>query len=144
MKIIFKTFLLYFLLQNFVIAACDFKADFGEKKNEVLNNNDSRVKVDSKTEVETSKSDILDTSDITIKADKITPDKKEDNVDRLKSKKDNEADNSALDIDFIKDKWLNIVSMVTNIRTSIGIVLEQSMPIKNERNAIQDGVYNKP
>ena len=33
MKIIFKTFLLYFLLQNFVIAACDFKADFGEKKN---------------------------------------------------------------------------------------------------------------
>ncbi len=32
MKIIFKTFLLYFLLQNFVIAACDFKADFGEKK----------------------------------------------------------------------------------------------------------------
>ena len=32
MKIIFKTLLLYFLLQNFVNAACDFKADFGEKK----------------------------------------------------------------------------------------------------------------
>ena len=118
--------------------------DFGEKKNEVLNNNDSRVKVDSKTEVETSKSDILDTSGTNIKADKITPDKKEDNVDRLKSKKDNEADNSALDIDFIKDKWLNIVSMVTNIRTSIGIVLEHSMPIKTERNALQVGVYNQP
>ena len=118
--------------------------DFGEKKNEVLNNNDSTVKVDSKSEVETSKSDILDTSDINIKADKITPDKKEDNVDRLKSKKDNEADNSALDIDFIKDKWLSIVSMVTNIRTSIGIVLEHSMPIKTERNALQVGVYNQP
>ena len=118
--------------------------NFGEKKNEVLNDNDSTVKVDSKTKVETSKSDILDTSDIKIKADKITPDKKEDNVDRLKSKKDNEADNSALDIDFIKDKWLNIVSMVTNIRTSIGIVLEHSMPIKTERNALQVGVYNQP
>ncbi|RZP28973.1 DNA polymerase III subunit gamma/tau, partial [bacterium] len=76
--------------------------NFGEKKNEVLNDNDSTVKVDSKTEVETSKSDTLDTSDIinkidkNIKADKITPDKKEDNVDRLKSKKDNESDNSAL------------------------------------------------
>ena len=124
--------------------------DFDEKKNEVLNNNDSTVKIDNKTEVGTSKSDTLDTSDIinkidkNIKADKITPDKKEDNVDRLKSKKDNEADNSALDIDFIKDKWLNIVSMVTNIRTSIGIVLEHSMPIKTERNALQVGVYNQP
>ncbi|MFL3027521.1 MAG: DNA polymerase III subunit gamma/tau [Candidatus Neomarinimicrobiota bacterium] len=124
--------------------------NFGEKKNEVLNDNDSTVKVDSKTEVETSKSDTLDTSDIVnkidknIKADKTTPDEKEDNVDRLKSKKDNEADNSAPDIDFIKDKWLNIVSMVTNIRTSIGIVLEHSMPIKTERNALQVGVYNQP
>ena len=124
--------------------------NFGEKKNEVLNDNDSTVKVDSKTEVETSKSDTLDTSDIVnkidknIKADKTTPDEKEDNFDRLKSKKDNEADNSAPDIDFIKDKWLNIVSMVTNIRTSIGIVLEHSMPIKTERNALQVGVYNQP
>ena len=124
--------------------------NFGEKKNEVLNDNDSTVKVDSKTEVETSKSYTLDTSDIVnkidknIKADKTTPDEKEDNFDRLKSKKDNEADNSAPDIDFIKDKWLNIVSMVTNIRTSIGIVLEHSMPIKTERNALQVGVYNQP
>ena len=123
--------------------------DFGEKKNEVINDNDTVGKVDKKLEVNTSKSDELDNSDEINKIDKNSAvdmnisDGLEDNADRLKSK-DNEGDVSVLDIDFIKNEWLDIVTMVTNIRTSIGIVMEHSMPIKIEKNILEVGVYNQP
>ena len=123
--------------------------DFGEKKNKVNNNNDTPREVDKKIKVDTSKSDVLDNSDEINKIDKNREvdtnisDDLEDNADRLKSK-NNEEDVSILDIDFIKSEWLNIVTMVTNIRTSIGIVMEHSMPIKIEKNILKVGVYNQP
>ena len=123
--------------------------DFGGKKNKVNNNNDTPREVDKKIKVDTSKSDVLDNSDEINKIDKNREvdtnisDDLEDNVDSLKSK-NNEEDVSILDIDFIKSEWLNIVTMVTNIRTSIGIVMEHSMPIKIEKNILKVGVYNQP
>ncbi len=123
--------------------------DFGEKKNKVNNNNDTPREVDKKIKVDTSKSDVLDNSDEINKIDKNREvdtnisDDLEDNADSLKSK-NNEEDVSILDIDFIKSEWLNIVTMVTNIRTSIGIVMEHSMPIKIEKNILKVGVYNQP
>ena len=123
--------------------------EFGEKKNEVNNNNDTPGKVDKKIKLDTSKTDVLNNSDEIDKIDKNREadtnisDDLEDNADRLKSK-DNEEDVSNLDIDFIKSEWLNIVTMVTNIRTSIGIVMEHSMPIKIEKNILKVGVYNQP
>ena len=123
--------------------------DFGEKKNKVNNNNDTPREVDKKIKVDTSKSDVLDNSDEINKIDKNREvdtnisDELEDNADSLKSK-NNEEDVSILDIDFIKSEWLNIVTMVTNIRTSIGIVMEHSMPIKIEKNILKVGVYNQP
>ncbi len=123
--------------------------DFGEKKNEVNDSNDTAGKVDKKFKVDTSKSDALDNSDVKNKIDKNSEvdtnisDSLEDNADRLKSK-DNEEDVSVLDIDFIKKEWHEIVTMVTNIRTSIGIVMEHSMPIKIQKNILEVGVYNQP
>ena len=123
--------------------------DFGEKKNKLNNNNDTPREVDKKIKVDTSKSDVLDNSDEINKIDKNREvdtnisDDLEDNADSLKSK-NNEEDVSILDIDFIKSEWLNIVTMVTNIRTSIGIVMEHSMPIKIEKNILKVGVYNQP
>lgn len=123
--------------------------DFGEKKNKVNNNNDRPREVDKKIKVDTSKSDVLDNSDEINKIDKNREvdtnisDELEDNADSLKSK-NNEEDVTILDIDFIKSEWLNIVTMVTNIRTSIGIVMEHSMPIKIEKNILKVGVYNQP
>ena len=123
--------------------------DFGEKKNKVNNNNDTPREVDKKIKVDTSKSDVLDNSDEINKIDKNREvdtnisDELEDNADSLKSK-NNEEDVTILDIDFIKSEWLNIVTMVTNIRTSIGIVMEHSMPIKIEKNILKVGVYNQP
>jgi len=123
--------------------------DFGEKKNEVNDSNDTAGKMDKKFKVDTSKSDALDNSDVKNKIDKNSEvdtnisDSLEDNADRLKSK-DNEEDVSVLDIDFIKKEWHEIVTMVTNIRTSIGIVMEHSMPIKIQKNILEVGVYNQP
>ena len=123
--------------------------DFGEKKNKVNNNNDTPREVDKKIKVDTSKSDVLDNSDEINKIDKNREvdtnisDELENNADSLKSK-NNEEDVTILDIDFIKSEWLNIVTMVTNIRTSIGIVMEHSMPIKIEKNILKVGVYNQP
>jgi DNA polymerase-3 subunit gamma/tau len=123
--------------------------DFGEKKNEVNDSNDRAGKVDKRFKVDTSKSDALDNSDVKNKIDKNSEvdtnisDSLEDNADRLKSK-DNEEDVSVLDIDFIKKEWHEIVTMVTNIRTSIGIVMEHSMPIKIQKNILEVGVYNQP
>ncbi len=123
--------------------------DFGEKKNKVNNNNDTPREVDKKIKVDTSKSDVLDNSDEINKIDKNREvdtnisDELENNADSLKSK-NNEEDVTNLDIDFIKSEWLNIVTMVTNIRTSIGIVMEHSMPIKIEKNILKVGVYNQP
>ena len=123
--------------------------EFGEKKNKVNNNNDTPREVDKKIKVDTSKSDVLDNSDEINKIDKNREvdtnisDELENNADSLKSK-NNEEDVTILDIDFIKSEWLNIVTMVTNIRTSIGIVMEHSMPIKIEKNILKVGVYNQP
>jgi len=123
--------------------------EFGKKKNEVNNNNDTPGKVDKKIKLDMSKTDVLNNSDEIDKIDKNREedtnisDDLDDNADRLKSK-DNEEDVSILDIDFIKSEWLNIVTMVTNIRTSIGIVMEHSMPIKIEKNILKVGVYNQP
>ena len=49
-----------------------------------------------------------------------------------------------IDIDYVKNKWSDIVTTVTNFRTSIGIVMEHSMPIEVEKSVLKVGVYNQP
>ena len=48
-----------------------------------------------------------------------------------------------IDLDYIKNKWEDIVSNVTNIRTSIGMVMEHSLPIGMERRMLKVGIYNQ-
>jgi len=124
--------------------------DISEKKNKVTNNNDTKIKVEKNPEVDAKESDLLDANDTMNKTDKNNDidvninDVKENNVDRLKSKNNIEEDISSPDIDFIKTEWIKIVTMVTNIRTSIGIVMEHSAPIKIEKNILHVEVYNQP
>ena len=44
----------------------------------------------------------------------------------------------------IKDKWSDIVTSVTNVRTSIGIVMEHSKPIDLEKRLLKVGIHNQP
>ena len=49
-----------------------------------------------------------------------------------------------LDIQDIKDKWSDIVTSVTNVRTSIGIVMEHSKPIDLKKRLLKVGIHNQP
>ena len=66
-----------------------------------------------------------------------------DNSNSIVESMDNK-DDVVLDIQDIKDKWSDIVTNVTNVRTSIGIVMEHSKPIDLEKRLLKVGIHNQP
>ena len=118
-----QTVLIEDLLNQSVIS------DTSQKKNEVINSKiDNDIDQDEKVEKKES-----------VKL-------KEDHEVNLNSNKENEViENSiAVDIDDIKNNWSEIISMVTNVRTSIGIVMENSKPIEIKKNILSVGIHNQP
>ena len=118
-----QTVLIEDLLNQSVIS------DTSQKKNEVINSiidND----IDQDEEVEKKESVKL----------------KENHEVNLNSNKENEVieDSIAVDVDDIKNNWSEIISMVTNVRTSIGIVMENSKPIEIKKNILSVGIHNQP
>ena len=104
-------------------------SDTSQKKNEVINSKiDNDIDQDKKVEKKES-----------VKL-------KEDHEVNLNSNKENEVieDSIAVDIDDIKNNWSEIISMVTNVRTSIGIVMEHSKPIDIKKNILSVGIHNQP
>ena len=104
--------------------------DDGQKKNELTD--------DDKVEKEVNKS---------IEVDKKESDELNENLeDSVNTNKENEdlEDNLKIDIDYVKNKWSEIVTAVTDFRTSIGIVMEHSMPIEVEKSILKVGVHNQP
>ena len=102
----------------------------GQKKNELTD--------DDKVEKEVNKS---------IEVDKKESDELNENLeDSVNTNKENEdlEDNLKIDIDYVKNKWSEIVTAVTDFRTSIGIVMEHSMPIEVEKSILKVGVHNQP
>ena len=67
----------------------------------------------------------------------------EDSVNTNKENEDLE-DNLKIDIDYVKNKWSDIVTTVTNFRTSVGIVMEHSIPIEVEKGVLKVGIHNQP
>ena len=104
-------------------------SDTSQKKNEVINSKIDND-IDQDEEVEKKESVKL----------------KEDHEVNLNSNKENEVieDSIAVDIDDIKNNWSEIISMVTNVRTSIGIVMENSKPIEIKKNILSVGIHNQP
>ena len=118
-----QTVLIEDLLNQSVIS------DTSQKKNEVINSKiDNDIDQDEKVEKKES-----------VKL-------KEDHEVNLNSNKENEVieDSIAVDIDDIKNNWSEIISMVTNVRTSIGIVMENSKPIEIKKNILSVGIHNQP
>ena len=118
-----QTVLIEDLLNQSVIS------DTSQKKNEVINSKiDNDIDQDEKVEKKES-----------VKL-------KEDHEVNLNSNKENEVieDSIAVDIDDIKNNWSEIISMVTNVRTSIGIVMEHSKPIDIKKNILSVGIHNQP
>ena len=68
--------------------------------------------------------------------------KKDEKPDKVIEEKND--DDLSLDIESMKGKWSTIITNVTNVRTSIGIVLEHSSPIDFDKKALKIGVYNQP
>jgi len=104
-------------------------SDTSQKKNEIINSKIDND-IDQDEEVE-----------------KKEPDKlKEDHEVNLNSNKENEVieDSITVDIEDIKNNWSEIISMVTNVRTSIGIVMEHSKPIEIKKNILSVGIHNQP
>ncbi|MEC7936191.1 MAG: DNA polymerase III subunit gamma/tau [Candidatus Neomarinimicrobiota bacterium] len=104
-------------------------SDTSQKKNEVINSKiDNDIDQDEKVQKKES-----------VKL-------KEDHEVNLNSNKENEVieDSIAVDIDDIKNNWSEIISMVTNVRTSIGIVMEHSKPIEIKKNILSVGIHNQP
>ena len=104
-------------------------SDTSQKKNEVINSKiDNDFDQDEKVEKKES-----------VKL-------KEDHEVNLNSNKENEVieDSIAVDVDDIKNNWSEIISMVTNVRTSIGIVMEHSKPIEIKKNILSVGIHNQP
>ncbi|MEC8838571.1 MAG: DNA polymerase III subunit gamma/tau [Candidatus Neomarinimicrobiota bacterium] len=102
----------------------------GQKKNELTD--------DDKVDKEVNKS---------IGVDKKESDELNENLeDSVSTNKENEdlEDNLKIDIDYVKNKWSEIVTAVTDFRTSIGIVMEHSMPIEVEKSILKVGVHNQP
>ena len=118
-----QTVLIEDLLNQSVIS------DTSQKKNEVINSKiDNDIDQDEKVEKKES-----------VKL-------KDDHEVNLNSNKENEVieDSIAVDIDDIKNNWSEIISMVTNVRTSIGIVMENSKPIDIKKNILSVGIHNQP
>ena len=118
-----QTVLIEDLLNQSVIS------DTSQKKNEVINSKiDNDIDQDEKVEKKES-----------VKL-------KDDHEVNLNSNKENEVieDSIAVDIDDIKNNWSEIISMVTNVRTSIGIVMENSKPIEIKKNILSVGIHNQP
>ena len=118
-----QTVLIEDLLNQSVIS------DTSQKKNEVINSKiDNDIDQDEKVQKKES-----------VKL-------KEDHEVNLNSNKENEVieDSIAVDIDDIKNNWSEIISMVTNVRTSIGIVMENSKPIEIKKNILSVGIHNQP
>ena len=118
-----QTVLIEDLLNQSVIS------DTSQKKNEVINSKiDNDIDQDEKVQKKES-----------VKL-------KEDHEVNLNSNKENEGieDSIAVDIDDIKNNWSEIISMVTNVRTSIGIVMENSKPIDIKKNILSVGIHNQP
>ena len=60
-------------------------------------------------------------------------------------KKDDKTKNKAeLNVEELKDKWSEIITSVTNLRTSVGMVLEHCIPLEFIGKKVQVGMVNQP
>ena len=115
---------------------------------ELLNQSSNNVKDDISTEKDQKKNDSILNNEIEEKVikDKVIEKnevhKKDEKPDKVIEQKND--DDLSLDIEFMKDKWSSIITNVTNVRTSIGIVLEHSSPIDFDKKVLKIGVYNQP
>ena len=115
---------------------------------ELLNQSSNNVKDDISTEKDQKKNDSILNNE---KEEKVIKDKvieknevhkKDEKPDKVIEEKND--DDLSLDIESMKGKWSTIITNVTNVRTSIGIVLEHSSPIDFDKKALKIGVYNQP
>ena len=115
---------------------------------ELLNQSSNNVKDDISTEKDQKKNDSILNNEIEEKVikDKVIEKnevhKKDEKPDKVIEEKND--DDLSLDIESMKGKWSTIITNVTNVRTSIGIVLEHSSPIDFDKKALKIGVYNQP
>ena len=115
---------------------------------ELLNQSSNEVKDDVLTEKDQKKNDLILNNEIEEKVikDKVIEKnevhKKDEKPDKVIEEKND--DDLSLDIESMKGKWSTIITNVTNVRTSIGIVLEHSSPIDFDKKALKIGVYNQP
>ena len=115
---------------------------------ELLNQSSNNVKDDVSTEKDQKKDDSILNNEIEEKVikDKVIEKnevhKKDEKPDKVIEEKND--DDLSLDIEYMKDKWSSIITNVTNVRTSIGIVLEHSSPIDFDKKVLKIGVYNQP
>ena len=60
-------------------------------------------------------------------------------------KKDDKTKKKAeLNVEELKDKWSDIITSVTNLRTSVGMVLEHCIPLEFIGKKVQVGMVNQP
>ena len=115
---------------------------------ELLNQSSNNVKDDVSTEKDQKKDDSILNNEIEEKVikDKVIEKnevhKKDEKPDKVIEEKND--DDLSLDIESMKGKWSTIITNITNVRTSIGIVLEHSSPIDFDKKALKIGVYNQP
>ena len=115
---------------------------------ELLNQSSNNVKDDISTEKDQKKNDSILNNEIEEKVikDKVIEKnevhKKDEKPDKVIEEKND--DDLSLDIESMKGKWSTIITNVTNVRTSIGIVLEHSSPIDFDKKVLKIGVYNQP
>ena len=115
---------------------------------ELLNQSSNNVKDDVSTEKDQKKDDSILNNEIEEKVikDKVIEKnevhKKDEKPDKVIEDKND--DDLSLDIESMKGKWSTIITNVTNVRTSIGIVLEHSSPIDFDKKVLKIGVYNQP
>ena len=115
---------------------------------ELLNQSSNNVKDDVSTEKDQKKNDSILNNEIEEKVikDKVIEKnevhKKDEKPDKVIEEKND--DDLSLDIESMKGKWPTIITNVTNVRTSIGIVLEHSSPIDFDKKVLKIGVYNQP
>ena len=118
------------LNQSFKNLEVDKTIENDQKKNKIIRNDI--------VDEENSKSKVIDKK----KIEQIV-DNTGDNSNSIVESMDNK-DDVVLDIQDIKDKWSDIVTSVTNVRTSIGIVMEHSNPIDLEKRLLKVGIHNQP
>ena len=115
---------------------------------ELLNQSSNNIKDDVLTEKDQKKNDSILNNEIEEKVikDKVIEKnevhKKDEKPDKVIEEKND--DDLSLDIESMKGKWSTIITNVTNVRTSIGIVLEHSSPIDFDKKVLKIGVYNQP